>query len=165
MIPYSNYKGDILPKPEGIDFKWRITGCAIIIQDDSLLMILDTLHEDTKLFELPGGGVEPHESIHEGIIREVKEETGYTINITEAVPFFITENYFQHPRDKTFYHSINVFYKAGLTSDAQDKKFINTVIENEIAEVKWIQLNDLSDSNIIFPGHRETIQKLLTSGY
>jgi len=46
--------------------------------------------DDHNDFGLPGGKVEDGESLYEGMVREVKEETG--LDVLEAIPFFFREH-------------------------------------------------------------------------
>ncbi|MCL2363529.1 MAG: NUDIX domain-containing protein [Defluviitaleaceae bacterium] len=56
----------------------RDSARAIIFIGDQLLMVRSAKYGEYKF---PGGGIEPDESHHATLQREVKEETGYTINI------------------------------------------------------------------------------------
>ncbi len=50
-----------------------------LIHDEERYLLQDRVSEDWKGYTLPGGHVEPGESIVEAVIREMKEETGLTI--------------------------------------------------------------------------------------
>jgi ADP-ribose pyrophosphatase YjhB (NUDIX family) len=49
---------------------------AVIFADDRLLL---QRRDDTGRWGLPGGGVEPGESVRQAIVREVREETGLEV--------------------------------------------------------------------------------------
>ena len=50
-----------------------------LIHDEERYLLQDRVSEDWKGYTLPGGHVEPGESIVDAVIREMKEETGLTI--------------------------------------------------------------------------------------
>ena len=50
-------------------------GVGVIILDDSGRILLEK-RRDNGMWGLPGGGIEPGESIYETALREVEEETG-----------------------------------------------------------------------------------------
>ena len=51
--------------------------CLIHTEDSYLLQ--DRVNNDWKGYALPGGHIEPGESIVDAVVREMKEETGLTI--------------------------------------------------------------------------------------
>lgn len=55
---------------------WVSVAAAIVRNDGRVLAIR---RRDNQKWEPPGGTLEPEESIHEGLIREVWEETGLSI--------------------------------------------------------------------------------------
>lgn len=60
-------------------------GCSAVIFDEAREKVLLTKRADNGLWCLPGGGVDPGESVEETIIREVQEETGLTIRVVRLV--------------------------------------------------------------------------------
>lgn len=58
--------------------KQRVNVRAIIYRDGKLLAVKHktTNSSDPDVFALPGGGLDPHESLIDGIVREIMEETG-----------------------------------------------------------------------------------------
>jgi 8-oxo-dGTP pyrophosphatase MutT (NUDIX family) len=55
-------------------------GVGVIIVDDQERILLEQRY-DNGMWGLPGGGIEPGESVFEAALREVKEETGLDIRI------------------------------------------------------------------------------------
>ncbi|HEY1011840.1 MAG TPA: NUDIX domain-containing protein [Herpetosiphonaceae bacterium] len=53
-------------------------GAFAIIRDDQGRVLLSR-RADSGWWNLPGGGVEPHETVTEGVVREVREETGLEV--------------------------------------------------------------------------------------
>lgn len=55
----------------------RVGAFAIIRNEQGAVLL--SRRTDSGWWNLPGGGVEPHESVEEGLIREVQEETGLEV--------------------------------------------------------------------------------------
>ena len=53
--------------------------CILIVDDIKNLFLSVSLKEDHSDMNMPGGKVEPNESLIEASIREVKEETGFDV--------------------------------------------------------------------------------------
>lgn len=64
---------------EFTDYDTRLASYAVIVDDDErvLLALWNEAHE--RRWTLPGGGVDFEESVEDGVVREVREETGYDV--------------------------------------------------------------------------------------
>ncbi len=72
--------------------KGRImVGCSAIIRDDSGQILL-TRRTDNGRWCLPGGAVDPGESVAEACAREVLEETGLTARVGRLIGVYSTPN-------------------------------------------------------------------------
>lgn len=68
----------------------KLAAVALIFNEDKSKLLGVSRKDNSKLFGLPGGKVDVGESMYEGVIREVREETG--INLNSATPIFIRED-------------------------------------------------------------------------
>jgi len=59
-------------------------GVGVFVRDNAGNILLEK-RRDCGLWGLPGGRIDPGESISEAAIREVKEETGFDICITRFI--------------------------------------------------------------------------------
>ncbi|CAA6826464.1 MAG: MutT domain protein-like, partial [uncultured Sulfurovum sp.] len=60
-------------------------GAVVINDKNELLMVRDRIHTSRSLYKLPGGMLEPSQSLEEGVVREVWEETGIKAKLIKMV--------------------------------------------------------------------------------
>lgn len=60
-------------------------GGVVINDKNELLMVRDRIHTSRSLYKLPGGMLEPSQSLEEGVVREVWEETGIKAKLIKMV--------------------------------------------------------------------------------
>ncbi len=90
----------------------RLAVRAAILANDRLLMVNAYPGHGSDLWCLPGGGVEPGQSLPENLMREVAEETGLTITV--SAPILINEF---HDPDSGF-HQVELIFRAALSTDS-----------------------------------------------
>lgn len=93
----------------------RLAVRAVIVEEGRLLLVNAYPGGRSDLWCAPGGGVAPHASLPDNLIREVHEETGLTISV--GAPCLVNE--FHDPA--TGYHQVDLFFRcrvvAGRLSD------------------------------------------------
>ncbi len=128
---------DVFPDKEDnkemIDFEDRITGKAIVFDDDNNIALVG--NKVNSFYLLPGGGINHGESIESGIIRESLEETGCHVELQKAVG--IVNDY--RNRDKK--HYINYCYIAKLVGEKGKLALTEDEKKNGL-HVIWIPLNE-----------------------
>ncbi|MBO9457191.1 NUDIX hydrolase [Paracoccus sp. R12_1] len=84
----------------------RLAVRAAVLHRDRLLMVNAYPGQDSDLWCLPGGGVEPGQSLPENLMREVAEETGLIISV--GAPFLVNE--FHDPASG--FHQVEIHFRA-----------------------------------------------------
>lgn len=120
---------------------------GIVIKDNKILL---SYEKNTNVYMSPGGGLEEGETLAECCARELKEETGYIVNVIEP---FITINEYSF---ETLYVS-NYFICEVL--EKGENSLTATEIEHGI-EPNWIDVNDAFEIFGKYESKREDIGSL-----
>ena len=110
--------------------------CLIRRGDEYLLQ--DRVKKDWRGFTLPGGHVEPGESIVDAVIREMKEETGLTVEhpkLCGVKQFPISGESGENGRYLVFLFMAD--------------KFSGEVISSEEGAMHWVKKEDLGKVNLV----------------
>ena len=102
-------------------------GCSATLFDETREKVLLTKRADNGLWCLPGGGVDPGESVEETVIREVQEETGLTVRVQRLIGVYSDPNWLvvYNERDAAQIVALNFEVvitdgKPGLSNETSD---------------------------------------------
>ena len=70
---------------EFTDYDTRLAAYAVVADERDRVLLALWNEPAEPLWTLPGGGVELHESLEEGVVREVREETGYDVELVRLI--------------------------------------------------------------------------------
>jgi 8-oxo-dGTP diphosphatase len=85
-----------------------LLGAGIIIEQDGKILLID--RSDGLGYTIPGGIVRHKETVEQCVLREVREETGYNVNITGLVGVYSSLK-----RDPRF-RAVAIAYKGFIVS-------------------------------------------------
>jgi ADP-ribose pyrophosphatase YjhB (NUDIX family) len=133
---------------------WRISAYGVIVVGNKILLVKQG---NVEKYQFPGGGIEINELISEGLKRELVEEIGLDLKLHLEIPFHIREGWFHKRSDKSYYHSLMLFYRVDV--ELTDLENLQPPKDSEINEIKLISIEELSPKNVQ-EAHWNAINKL-----
>jgi nucleoside triphosphatase len=132
--------------PRGVE----LVASAIIENDKGQILLAQAPNWNNK-WTMPGGHIDPGETISQAVIREVKEEVGLNVKFIDVIVWGELIN------SKDFHRQAHFIYFDGYCKVTDEEVDLDNV---EIKEYKWLSPEealklDLADS---FP---DTIQKFI----
>lgn len=116
----------------------RRTGRAIVIKNAKILLMYTNRYED---YSLPGGGVDEGETLEQGLIRELNEETGAQ-NIQVIKPFGLYEEYRPWYKDDFDIIRIQSYcYICDIDTTLGQAKLEHYEVQNGMTP-KWVNIHD-----------------------
>ena len=67
------------------EYDTRLAAYAVIVDDRDQVLLALWNEAQQPLWTMPGGGVELEESVEQGAVREVREETGYGVELVRLL--------------------------------------------------------------------------------
>ena len=110
----------------------ELTVLCLIHNEDSYLL-QDRVKEDWKGYTLPGGHIEPGESIVDAVVREMKEETGLMIKSPRLCGVK------QFPIEGGRY----------IVFLFETDQFEGKVVDSEEGKMHWVKISELLNVNLV----------------
>lgn len=110
----------------------ELTVLCLIHKEDSYLL-QDRVKKDWNGYTLPGGHIEPGESIVDAVIREMKEETGLTIKAPRLCGVK------QFPLEGGRY----------IVFLFETDQFEGTIVDSDEGKMHWVKVSELSNVNLV----------------
>ncbi|MCW2134463.1 NUDIX hydrolase [Arthrobacter sp. VKM Ac-2550] len=123
-----------------MSFDTRIGAYGVIVQENAVLLARWT-GSGTPRWTLPGGGLEAGEDAPTAALREITEETGYTVELGRLLGVdskFIPAERRLHG-GKVPLHALRIIYAATVTSGDLAHE-----LQGSTDQAKWIQLDDVA---------------------
>ncbi len=127
---------DYIDDPNAPKANSVVPSVVAIVQDDQGRVLL--IHKtDNDLWALPGGGHEIGESIAETVVREVKEETGYDVEVTGITGTYTNPGHVMAYEDGEVRQQFSIAFAARLVRGAAQTS-------SESKRVEWVDPSDTS---------------------
>jgi 8-oxo-dGTP diphosphatase len=126
--------------PEELSF--RPSAYAVIIKEGKVLLL-----PQWDGYDFPGGGVDIHERIQEGVIREVKEETGLDVKISDFL--FASDSFYYRPDTNKGLHSLLFYYLCEVIGGTITDEGFNEYERSMAKKAEWIDLGQVPNIKFI----------------
>lgn len=114
-------------------------GCCVAIFDSERAKILLMRREDNGLWCLPSGGMEPGESAEETAIREVAEETGLEVQVTNLIGVYSSPHELVTYADGNAFQIVSLLFGAieagGDLTISEESTDLQFVVEGDLHEL------------------------------
>ena len=115
----------------------RVAARAVLIHEGRLLLVNAYPGDRSDLWCAPGGGAEMHESLKGTLARELREETGLTIEV--GMPCLVNEF---HAPDRAF-HQVEIFFRCRLLAGKLSDTWRDP--EGIVSRRRWFTRDELGD--------------------
>lgn len=135
-------------------------GIACVLINDKNEVLLEK-RRDNGLYCLPGGSIDLYETVKEGLIREVKEETGLTIDNMELFSIRSGEKeIFRYPNGDVT-HYVDLAFISYIHGDIK----LPNEHDSESTKIYFCPLDKLPKKEEFLRGSYETIMKYVADDF
>jgi 8-oxo-dGTP diphosphatase len=112
---------------------------AVIIHDNRVLLVRRANPPLQGEWSIPGGLVETGETTRDAIVREVLEETGLQVEVTELVEVF--ERILRDEQSRVQYHYVLLDYQCRVRDGAAQAG-------SDVSELLWATMSELESFSV-----------------
>lgn len=127
---------------------------AVVQRDDDRILVIHKV--DNGLWALPGGGHDPGESITRTVVREVKEETGYDVEVDALTGIYTNPNHVMAYDDGEVRQQFSIAFRAHVVGG-------EPMTSSESDRVEWLTLDEIADLDM-HPSMRMRLEHALDLG-
>lgn len=121
------------------EFQIQVTARALVTKGDDLLLVSN----DGRIWYTPGGRLQPDESLHDCIRREVHEETGLQVTPGDLV------HVFEYSETKHRRHKVECYFLATL--DAGEFNDDWTDLDGPVKHMRFFTPEEVQTEEHIYP--------------
>jgi 8-oxo-dGTP pyrophosphatase MutT (NUDIX family) len=139
-------------KPGKLPRAQEISAGGVVLRDEQVVVIVPTRRapDGSRVLALPKGHVDPGENTLQAAEREVREETGVSVELIRE----LGEVRYWYRRDgRTIPKSVTFYLFSYLSGDTADH-------DDEVEEARWIDLRE-AQTALTHAAEREMVQRAL----
>lgn len=129
------------------------TVAAALVNEDRALVVVRAVEPEKGRYDMPGGFLKPGEDPLEGVKREVKEELGVEIEVSERDFLGAAAHQYGDEGDWLLSLGFKGRIKSGRPEPADD-----------VAELRWVTLEELDGLDFAWEHNRDQTRRALQDG-
>ncbi len=134
---------------------WEGVAALCTRPDGALLMVFQADPGETPAWALPGGGIEPHESLAQAAVREMAEETGLVV--ARLQPQFKVRGVYAAGRERFSYH---IYY---FVAETVDGALAPADPDGAILWAEWVSPERLCDLRFSYEDQRQILRRYVAA--
>ena len=132
----------------------RASTAAFILNGKGELLVARRAKDPAKgTLDLPGGFVDNNENAEQGMVREIREETGLKVEADKVQYLFSIPNIYHYSGMDI--HTLDLFFLCRVADDAE------VMAADDAAELTWLPLRDVYVERFGLRSIREAIHRFL----
>lgn len=116
------------------ELSFRPSIYGVIIQHGKVLLV-----PQWDGYDFPGGGVDMAEPILDALKREVKEETGFDVEVDELL--YVGDHLFLHPKSNKGFHAIVIYYACHVVGGSLSDEGFDEHEQEYARLAEWVDLD------------------------
>lgn len=148
-----------------LSYHIRVSARGIVINNDKILL---NEFGAGEYYNIPGGGVEPGETVKQAVVREIYEESGLKVTVGDLIYVYEYE-----PNNCNFMYGskpqISIVFRCFLNGDNKIKPPSVPDIDPENPEIsseaKWIPIAKLKNIHYVPYIHNELMEYIKTNSF
>ena len=137
--------------------RYAIVGVGAVVFRDSRILLVKRKYDPGKgLWAVPGGAVEPGESLAQAVVRELEEETGLRGEPRGVV--WVDEVVVRDESGRVRYHYV-------LIDILIDRVEGEARAGGDAGDIRWFTLEDAASSSIVSRTTRRMVRWILENGF
>lgn len=131
--------------------KYAITAVgAVVLNDNKILLVKRGKEPGKSLWSIPGGAVNAGEKLKEAVLRELREETGLTGEVSDLIH---VEEVIVRENNRIKYHYVILYY---LVTNVKGR----LKSSSDVLEAKWFDLTEAYSLENITSGTKKVLNKI-----
>jgi 8-oxo-dGTP diphosphatase len=126
---------------------------AVIIEKNGEILLAKHKKKNNEYWVIPGGTLEEGETLEEAAIREIQEESGYTVKIHNLV--FVSEVI----KPSGSKHIIDFFFRGSIISGVLKKG-----PDHFLSDIRFLPINNI-DKITFYPHIKNELKKALANNF